>query len=95
VGEDVNVQLVRDANYERKERRFFKNHQNLIEKYGEVLKKLQLDPFDSSLKTHRLKGDLKEFYACSLTYEYRIIFIFMIQNEQLVLVDIGSHDDVY
>ena len=89
------MQLVRDDNYQRKERRFFKYHQNLIDKYAEVLKKLQLNPFDSSLKTHKLKGDLKAFYACSLTHEYRIIFIFLIQNEQLVLVDIGSHDEVY
>jgi addiction module RelE/StbE family toxin len=89
------VQLIRDDNYQRKERRFFKYHQNLIDKYAEVLKKLQLNPFDSSLKTHKLKGDLKAFYACSLTHEYRIIFIFLIQNEQLVLVDIGSHDEVY
>ncbi|MDD5269219.1 MAG: type II toxin-antitoxin system mRNA interferase toxin, RelE/StbE family [Methylococcales bacterium] len=89
------MQLVRDDNYQRKERRFFKYHQNLIGKYAEVLKKLQLNPFDSSLKTHKLKGDLKEFYACSLTHEYRIIFIFLIQNEQIVLVDIGSHDEVY
>jgi addiction module RelE/StbE family toxin len=89
------MQLVRDDNYQHKERRFFKYHQNLIGKYAEVLKKLQIDPFDSSLKTHKLKGDLKAFYACSLTYEYRIIFIYIIQNEQLVLVDIGSHDEVY
>ncbi|MEI8207569.1 MAG: type II toxin-antitoxin system mRNA interferase toxin, RelE/StbE family [Methylococcales bacterium] len=89
------MQLIRDDNYQRKERRFFKYHQNLIDKYAEVLKKLQLNPFDSSLKTHKLKGDLKAFYACSLTHEYRIIFIFLIQNEQLVLVDIGSHDEVY
>jgi addiction module RelE/StbE family toxin len=89
------MQLVRDDNYQHKERRFFKYHQNLIGKYAEVLKKLQIDPFDSSLKTHKLKGDLKAFYACSLTYEYRIIFVFIIQNEQLVLVDIGSHDEVY
>jgi addiction module RelE/StbE family toxin len=89
------MQLVRDDNYQRKERRFFKYHQNLISKYAEVLKKLQLNPFDSSLKTHKLKGELKAFYACSLIHEYRIIFIFLIQNEQLVLVDIGSHDEVY
>jgi mRNA-degrading endonuclease YafQ of YafQ-DinJ toxin-antitoxin module len=29
-------------------------------KYGEVLKKLQINPFDNSLKTDKLKGKLKE-----------------------------------
>lgn len=67
----------------------------LTYKDGKVLEKLKTSPFDPSLKTHKLKGDLSEFYACSLTYEYRIICVFLVQNETIVLVDIGSHDEVY
>ena len=62
---------------------------------GKFLEKLKTNPFDPSLKTHKLKGDLSEFYACSLTYEYRIICVFLVQNETIGLVDIGSHDEVY
>lgn len=47
------------------------------------------NPFDPSLKTHKLKGEFSEFYSCSLTYEYRIICIFSIQNETIILVNIG------
>jgi addiction module RelE/StbE family toxin len=89
------MKLVKDDDYKRKERKFFKKRPHLIDKYGEVLEKLKTSPFDPSLKTHKLKGDLSEFYACSLTYEYRIICVFLIQNETIVLVDIGSHDEVY
>ncbi len=89
------MKLVKDDNYQRKERKFFKKHGHLVDKYADVLIKLKTDPFDASLKTHRLKGDLKEFYSCSLTYDYRIICIFLIHDETIVLVDIGNHDEVY
>ena len=32
------------------------------------------DPFDPSLKTHKLTGKLKEYYSFSIDYQYRIIF---------------------
>jgi addiction module RelE/StbE family toxin len=89
------MKLLKNDDYKRKERKFFKKCPQLIDKYGEVLEKLKNDPFDSSLKTHKLKGELNEFHSCSLTYEYRIICVFLIQNETIVLVDIGSHDEVY
>lgn len=89
------MKLVKDDSYQRKERKFFKKHAYLVDKYAEVLTKLKTNPFDSSLKTHKLKGELSEFHSCSLTYEYRIICIFLIQDETIILVDIGSHEDVY
>ena len=89
------MKLLKDENYQRKERKFLKKHFHLLDKYGEVLTKLKINPLDPSLKTHKLKGELSEFYSCSLTYEYRIIFVFLIQNETIILVDIGNHDDVY
>jgi addiction module RelE/StbE family toxin len=89
------MKLIKDENYQRKERNFFKKQPQLLDKYAEVLNKLKTNAFDPSLKTHKLKGELSEFHACSLTYEYRIVCTFLIQNEIIVLVDIGSHDDVY
>ncbi len=89
------MKLIKDENYQHKERKFFKKHADLVDKYAEVLTKLKADPFDSSLKTHKLKGELKEFYSCSLTYDYRIICIFLMQDETIILVDIGNHHDVY
>ena len=89
------MQLVRDERYTKIERKFFKKHQNLIEKYSKILKKLQKNHNDSSLKLHPLKGQLKGFYAISLTLQYRIILILIIENDKIVLTDIGTHDKVY
>jgi addiction module RelE/StbE family toxin len=89
------MKLIKDENYQRKERKFFKQHPDLLNKYAEVLGKLKTNAQDPSLKTLKLKGSLSEFYSCSLSYEYRIICLFLIKDDAIVLVDIGSHDDVY
>lgn len=49
------------------------------------------NPFDSRLKTHRLKGKLKDYWSYSVDYQYRILFRF-IDNETVLYHDIGTHD---
>ena len=89
------MNLAKTDFYNKKERKFFKKHPNLMNKYGEILEKLKNNPFEKSLKTHKLKGNLTDFYSCSLTYEYRIICIIIIQDNEITLVDIGTHNQVY
>jgi len=52
------------------------------------------NPFDTKLKTHKLKGKLKEYHSFSITPDIRIIFRFE-NDSEVLLVDIGSHDSVY
>lgn len=64
-----------------------------------TLRILVRDPFDPQLKAHKLKGKLSGTWACSVTYDYRIIFDF-VKNEEgkeddIFLIEIGSHDEVY
>jgi mRNA interferase YafQ len=60
---------------------------------------LSNDPFTPSLKSHKLTGRLEGLWSCAVADDYRIIFAFRpdtITGEVLiVLVDIGSHDEVY
>ena len=56
------MKLIKNENFQRKERKFFRKHTDLLSKYGEVLNKLKTNPFDASLKTHKLKGEFSEFY---------------------------------
>jgi mRNA-degrading endonuclease YafQ of YafQ-DinJ toxin-antitoxin module len=89
------MRLAKDKSYLKREIKFFKKHPDLLEKYGIILNKLKNDPFEPSLKLHKLQGSLEKFHAVRLTYEYRIVLVLMIIDEQIVLVDIGTHDDVY
>jgi mRNA-degrading endonuclease YafQ of YafQ-DinJ toxin-antitoxin module len=57
------------------------------------------DPFTPALDTHKLKGVLEGLWACSAAYDCRIVFEFVQspdrQEEVILLVDIGTHDQVY
>lgn len=52
---------------------------------------LRTDPFNQSLKTHKLHGELSEFWAFSVDYRIRVIFEFQDQNT-IIFHDIGDHD---
>ena len=63
----------------------------------EILESLILfhqDPFSIQLKTHKLKGSLASFYAFSVLSDLRIVFRFDDLGD-IIVVDIGSHDEVY
>ncbi len=54
------------------------------------------DPFDSSLKTHKLSGKLKDLWSFSLEYDLRVVFFFTKDKpKKAVFVDIGTHNEVY
>lgn len=52
------------------------------------------DPYHPSLETHNLKGKLSGYLAFSIEYDLRIIFFFA-SAEEVVFINIGSHDEVY
>ncbi len=71
-----------------------KGNTDLEEKFWQKLEQFTVDPFDPSLKTHKLSGKLKEFWSFSVDYDERVLFYFT-EDEKAVFVDIGSHDEVY
>ncbi len=70
----------------------------LTEKQKEYLRNrlsiFKEDIFDKRLKTHRLKGNLKEYYAFSVSYSNRIVFK-IIEDNSVYFIEIGSHDECY
>ena len=81
--------------YHKKLLKFFKKHKDMIEKYKKVMFLLGSNPYHPSLRLHKLQGELKSYYSISLDLEYRIILDFIIIDNQIYLLDIGSHDEVY
>ncbi|MEW5799764.1 MAG: type II toxin-antitoxin system mRNA interferase toxin, RelE/StbE family [Bacteroidota bacterium] len=69
------------------------------EKLHTVLQSLQSDPHSLHLRTHKLKGELRNCWACYVEYDMRIVFQFVVNNKtkerEILLLDIGSHDEVY
>ncbi|OGZ69345.1 MAG: hypothetical protein A3D44_02705 [Candidatus Staskawiczbacteria bacterium RIFCSPHIGHO2_02_FULL_42_22] len=75
--------------------RFEKSFRNLS---GEIRKSAEkkIVLFESeflhpSLKTHKLKGPLSNFWAFSITKSYRVLFRFLKSNE-VIYYDIDTHD---
>ncbi len=68
----------------------------LIEK---TLKRLSENPFHPALRTHKITGDLAGIWACSIDYSYRILFEFIAhpdsEEDAILLLNLGSHDEVY
>ena len=64
-----------------------------------TLRLLQADPFASQLATHKLKGPMAGTWACSAGYDLRILFEFVPKpqggEDDLFLIEIGTHDEVY
>ena len=52
------------------------------------------NPFAPGLKTHKLTGVLDGLWAFSISYDCRVIVDF-VSPEEVILIDIGSHDEVY
>lgn len=80
-------------------KRLVKKNPKLRSQIEQVLQQITEDPFQPSLHNHKLKGDLADTYSCSIDYSNRILFKFITNNEsgeeEILLLTLGSHDDVY
>ena len=79
--------------YLRQAKKIVRKYPHLKKSYTELLKKLSENPFDPTLHTHPLTGELRGLHACSLTHELRVVF--RLYDDIVHLLDIGSHDEVY
>ncbi len=87
--------LVTPDSFLRQARKFFQKHPDLKPKFKLVLEKLQADPFQPGLNSHALTGVLKGLSAVSLTYSFRVVLMLRVTEKEIILLDIGSHDEVY
>jgi addiction module RelE/StbE family toxin len=55
------------------------------------------DAFDPRLKSHKLSGKLDGCWACTVTYDLRLVFELVVQEGQdaVVLLSVGARDEVY
>ncbi|MHC0065673.1 type II toxin-antitoxin system RelE/ParE family toxin [Nostoc sp. UIC 10890] len=80
-------------------KRLVKKNPELRSQIEQVLQQIAEDPFQLSLRSHKLKGDSSGRYSCSIDYRNRILFKFVTNpesgEEEILLLTLGSHDDVY
>ena len=93
------MKLVWSNGFSRNLKRLVRQSPNLKIQILQTLDQLQEDIFHPKLRTHKLKGDLSDRYACSINYSDRILFQ-VVENpdsgdEEILLLAVGSHDEVY
>jgi mRNA interferase YafQ len=92
-------ELVLTPKFKRAFRKFVKRNPNLQKRIEESLRQMQQDVFTASLGAHKLSGNLSGLQACSCGYDCRIVFLIQQDdetgNEVVVLLDVGTHDEVY
>ena len=77
--------------YLQREKRFIKKHPEVVPQYEKTISLLGTNPHHPSLRLHKLKRPLQGFQSVS----YRITIEFIIQDNLIIPVMVGSHDQVY
>jgi proteic killer suppression protein len=87
------AEIIYTDSYVQRVKRFIKKYPEVISQYGKTLKLLELNPNHPSLRLHKLNGKLAELYSVSINISYRISIDFLIEDNKIIPVDIGSHDN--
>jgi mRNA-degrading endonuclease YafQ of YafQ-DinJ toxin-antitoxin module len=58
-----------------------------------ALRRFAADPTDSLLRTHKLKGELADYWSFSVDDDLRVLFRW--DGEVCFLVTLGTHDEIY
>lgn len=88
-------ELVWTPRFARQLRKFQRAHPELRQRIAQTLRDLEQDPLQPHLRLHPLHGELSGLHAVSVTYSFRIILTLKVTEREIILLDVGSHDDVY
>jgi mRNA-degrading endonuclease YafQ of YafQ-DinJ toxin-antitoxin module len=91
----VDYTLIFTASYERRALRWLKKHPDLRAQYLKTLLLLEANPHHPSLRLHALSGKHLGLHSVSINLSYRLTLEFLIQNQTIIPVNIGDHDEVY
>lgn len=92
-------EVVLTPKFKRTYRKFVRKDGTLQRRIEDVLIQMGQDIFANPLGTHKLSGELTGLWACSCGYDCRIVFALETDEDKgrevILLLDIGTHDEVY
>ena len=89
------MKIAFSSSFKRVFRKKIKDDKSLQEDFWKCVELFSKNPFDRKLRTHKLKGKLKNLWSFYVEYDVRVIFFFCDNNKKAVFTDIGRHDEVY
>jgi len=81
------MKIYYSSHFAREYKKLSLNVKKVAEEKEQIFRK---SPFDSKLKTHKLKGSLKGFLSFSVNQKYRIIFEF-VDKDTVWFHSVGDH----
>lgn len=63
----------------------------ILKDFDKKIETFRINPFDKILGTHKLRGNLGDYYSFYLKDGYRVLFEF-IELNTVLLINIGKHD---
>jgi mRNA-degrading endonuclease YafQ of YafQ-DinJ toxin-antitoxin module len=87
--------IVTTQHFLRRARKFLKKHPELREHFAQIIDDLTKDPFAPHLAYHHLGGKFIGIQAISITDSYRITLTIAISDQEIILLDVGNHEEVY
>ena len=89
------AEIVYTVSYNKRAAKFIKKHPDLLSQYQKTLELLEMNPHHPSLRLHKLKGKLSELYSISINISYRISIDFIFEDDIIIPIDVGNHDEIY
>ena len=89
------IQLIWDAGFKRSYKKRMGPDAQLRQQFRDALERFVEDPFATELRTHKLTGKLSSCWAFSVDIDHRVVFMFLKGKSKVLLIDIGTHDEVY
>ncbi len=89
--------LLRSSAFIQASKKIVKHFPQEVDNIYSTLVLLSKDTYDTRLKTHKLKGPLEGSWACSVSYDLRIVFKFVEYKDSkaILLESIGTHEEIY
>lgn len=87
--------LVFTEDYLQRAVKFLKKHPQLKAQYAKTLALLEANPHHPSLRLHALSGRLQNLHSVSINLSFRITLELIVQDQHIIPINVGTHDQVY
>lgn len=81
--------------YTARAERFLRRHPDLAARYFKTMQLLEANPHHPSLRLHALGGRLGGLHSISINLAYRLTIEMEVREHEIVLVNVGTHEEVY
>lgn len=92
------MEIVFSKSFERAYKKYIRKFPGDINKLQNIIRQISENYLEHSLGTHKLSGKLSGLLGCTCGFDCRIVFSVETaknMNKFILLIDIGTHDEVY